>query len=68
LPAPVREGLLNSIAIATSDIFWWAVGAAVLVPVLAIFIREVPLRGHDEAGPRVEAAPDAAAPVALAAE
>jgi EmrB/QacA subfamily drug resistance transporter len=45
LPAPVREGFLHAIAFATSGLFWWAVAFAVLVPVAAWFIIQVPLRG-----------------------
>lgn len=45
LPAQVRDGFLASIANATSAVFWWSVAFALAVPVLAWFIREVPLRG-----------------------
>lgn len=45
LPAPVRTAVIDSIAGATSSVFLWAIAATVLVPVLAIFIREVALRG-----------------------
>ncbi|MBB5871781.1 EmrB/QacA subfamily drug resistance transporter [Allocatelliglobosispora scoriae] len=44
MPAPVREGFLHAIAFATSGLFWWALAFAVMVPVLAWFIKEVPLR------------------------
>ena len=45
MPAPVRDGFLHGIAYATSGVFGWAVLFAVAVPVLAVFIKEVPLRG-----------------------
>ena len=45
LPAPVRDGFLHGLAYATSGVFGWAVLFAVAVPVLAVFIKEVPLRG-----------------------
>jgi EmrB/QacA subfamily drug resistance transporter len=51
LPAPVRTAVIDSIAGATSGVFLWATVAAVLVPVIAFFIREVALRG----GPAEEA-------------
>jgi EmrB/QacA subfamily drug resistance transporter len=38
----------HAIAYATSGLFWWALAFAVMVPVLAWFVKEVPLRG---AGP-----------------
>jgi EmrB/QacA subfamily drug resistance transporter len=53
--AAIKHGL----AYATSGLFWWAVGFAVLVPVLAYFIKEVPLRG----GPTEEPAQGEQAPV-----
>jgi hypothetical protein len=45
LPAQVRDAFLASIADATSSVFWWSVALAAAVPVLAWFIKEVPLRG-----------------------
>jgi len=44
LPAPVREAFLHAVAYASSGVFGWAVLFAVAVPVLAVFIKEVPLR------------------------
>src|SRR4051794_13102594 len=51
LPAPVRTGFLASLASAISDVFAWAILFAALVPLLALFIREVPLRGRDSQAP-----------------
>jgi hypothetical protein len=45
LDPQVKTGLLESISGATSSIFLWATVAAVVVPILAWFIKEVPLRG-----------------------
>ena len=45
LPAPVRLGFLESLANSISHVFWWAILFAALVPVLAVFIKEIPLRG-----------------------
>ncbi|MEV0561919.1 MDR family MFS transporter [Dactylosporangium sp. NPDC050588] len=49
LPAGVRTAVIDAIAGATSSVFLWAIAATVLVPLLAIFIREVALRGGPEA-------------------
>jgi hypothetical protein len=49
LPAPVRTGFLESMAFAISHVFIWAIVFAVAVPLLAVFIREIPLRGRDDA-------------------
>ncbi|MDI1459790.1 MDR family MFS transporter [Catellatospora sp. KI3] len=56
LPAAAKDLVVHAIAFATSGLFWWALGFAILVPVAAWFIKEVPLRGHDEpAGEGAEA-------------
>jgi MFS family permease len=67
LPAPVREGFLAAIANATSSVFWWAVIFAVAVPVLAWFIKEVPLRDSATPAPAEAAEPtgESAADTAL---
>ncbi|NUT36039.1 MAG: MFS transporter [Hamadaea sp.] len=53
IPANQLEGFVtaikHAIAYATSGLFWWAVVFAALVPVLAWFIKEVPLRGGPQA-------------------
>jgi hypothetical protein len=49
----------HAIAYATSGLFWWALGFAVLVPFIAYFVKEVPLRG----GPAQEPAQGEQAPV-----
>jgi hypothetical protein len=48
LPAPIRHGLLESMANSVSAVFGWAILFAAVVPVLAILIKEVPLRGGPE--------------------
>ncbi|MEZ0075412.1 MDR family MFS transporter [Planotetraspora sp. GP83] len=45
LPPQVKAGFLEGLANAISSVFGWAVLFAVLVPVLAAFIKEIPLRG-----------------------
>ncbi|MFC4587803.1 MDR family MFS transporter [Sphaerisporangium corydalis] len=51
LPAQVRTGFLESLASSISGVFFWAIAFAVLVPLLAAFIKEIPLRGGPEAAP-----------------
>jgi EmrB/QacA subfamily drug resistance transporter len=58
LPAFVA-GIKHALAYATSGLFWWAFGFAVLVPFIAYFVKEVPLRG----GPAQEPAQGEQAPV-----
>jgi EmrB/QacA subfamily drug resistance transporter len=48
LPAPVQAGFEHAIAYATSGLFWWAVPIAILVPLLALLIKEVPLRSSND--------------------
>ncbi|MEW9550899.1 MDR family MFS transporter [Nonomuraea sp. NPDC050783] len=45
LPAQQRTGLLEALATSISGVFWWAIAFAIVVPVLAAFIKEIPLRG-----------------------
>jgi hypothetical protein len=51
LPTAVRTGFLESLASAISNVFVWAIVFAVAVPVLAVFIKEIPLRGRQDAAP-----------------
>jgi len=46
LPAPVKHDVFFAIAHAVESVFIWALPAAVLIFVLALFIKEVPLRGR----------------------
>ena len=54
LPADRVTALLHGIASGTAAVFFWATFVAVLVPVLAVFIRHVPLRGGPGAAARAE--------------
>jgi EmrB/QacA subfamily drug resistance transporter len=45
LPAPVKHDVFFAIAHAIQGVFWWAAPIAMLVFVLAWWIKEVPLRG-----------------------
>jgi len=46
LPAAVKHDVFFAIAHAVQSVFIWALPAAVLIFVLALFIKEVPLRGR----------------------
>jgi EmrB/QacA subfamily drug resistance transporter len=50
LPAAVKHEVLAGIAHAVQGVFVWVVPAAVIVFVLALFIKEVPLRGRGPGG------------------
>jgi len=45
MPAPIKSALFEGIAGGLSTVFLWAIPFAVAVALLAIFIKEVPLRG-----------------------
>jgi EmrB/QacA subfamily drug resistance transporter len=45
IPPDIVSALLHGIATATSSVFFWAIFVAVLVPLAAVFIKHVPLRG-----------------------
>jgi EmrB/QacA subfamily drug resistance transporter len=46
LPAQIKHDVFFAIAHAVQSVFIWALPAAVLIFVLALFIKEVPLRGR----------------------
>jgi hypothetical protein len=48
MPAAIRDAVVHGIAHATSSVFFWAVLVTVVVPVLALLIKEVALRGGDQ--------------------
>jgi EmrB/QacA subfamily drug resistance transporter len=50
LPPAVREVVYSGIAHAVQTVFLWVTPAAALLFVLALFIKEVPLRGRGEPG------------------
>jgi len=50
LPALIRHDVFSAIAHAVQHVFIWAVPAAVVIFVLAWFIKEVPLRGRAPSG------------------
>ncbi|MEV0000738.1 MDR family MFS transporter [Micromonospora sp. NPDC050980] len=64
LTGPARELVLGALADAISHVFLWAVFFTVAVPVLAWFIKEVPLRATNDVPP-AGATPEDEAEVAL---
>ncbi|GGO63786.1 MDR family MFS transporter [Nonomuraea cavernae] len=50
----VRTGILESLASSISGVFGWAILFAVAVPLLAVFVKEIPLRGAPVAPPGEE--------------
>ncbi|MEU1586345.1 MDR family MFS transporter [Micromonospora sp. NPDC005710] len=63
LPAQAREAVLGGLADSISHVFGWAVLFTIVIPVLAWFIKEIPLRTANEAPP--QATPEEDAEVAL---
>ncbi|WP_030490394.1 MDR family MFS transporter [Micromonospora chokoriensis] len=63
LPPAVREAVLGGLADSISHVFLWAVLFTIAIPVLAWFIKEIPLRTANEAPP--QATPEEDAEVAL---
>ncbi len=45
MPGTIAAAIYHAIASAASSVFFWSIFVAVLVPVLAVFIKNVPLRG-----------------------
>jgi len=66
MPAAIRSAVVHGIATATSSVFFWAVFAAVLVPVLAYFVKEIALRGSEAPKPVESTEDDLAEPALIA--
>ncbi|CCH21133.1 MDR family MFS transporter [Micromonospora lupini] len=64
LPAQARELVLTGLSDAISHVFLWAVLFTIVIPVLAWFIKEIPLRTANEA-PAAAATPEEEAEIAL---
>ena len=58
LPTVVKHDVFVAIAHAVQGVFIWALPAAVLIFVLALLIREVPLRGREPAGDTASPQPE----------
>lgn len=48
LPAPLKEALFHGISSSLATVFLWAIPFAAVVGVLAFFIKEIKLRGHED--------------------
>jgi EmrB/QacA subfamily drug resistance transporter len=48
LPAPIKDALFHGISSSLSTVFVWAIPFAAVVALLAFFIKEIKLRGHDD--------------------
>jgi hypothetical protein len=51
MPSAAVQALLHGIATGTSTVFMWAIFITVFVPIAAVFIKHVPLRGAGPAAP-----------------
>ncbi|MCL2585197.1 MAG: MFS transporter [Streptosporangiales bacterium] len=60
LPPAIKQVAFHAIATGVQDVFWAVLPTAVIIFVLALFIRHVPLRGRAAPGAPEEAAPPAA--------
>ena len=58
LPAAIREDVFLAIAHAVEHVFIWALPSAVIIFVLAWFIKEVPLRGRAPAAEATSEQPE----------
>jgi EmrB/QacA subfamily drug resistance transporter len=59
LPSAVKDAAFYSITHAIDSVFWWAIPLTVLVFVLAISVKEIPLRGRAEhTAARADASPE----------
>jgi EmrB/QacA subfamily drug resistance transporter len=61
LPAAVQHAVFNAVAHGVQGVFWAVLPASVIVFVLALFIKEVPLRGRAAPGEEAAPAPEAEA-------
>jgi len=58
LPAVIKHDVFDAITHAVQGVFIWALPAALLIFVLALFIKEVPLRGRAPAGETASQQPE----------
>ncbi len=63
LPVQIRDAVMTGLADSIAWVFVWAAAIVVLVPVLAWFIKEIPLRGSmDEPAKAAVAGEDGESP------
>ncbi|MQA94613.1 MAG: DHA2 family efflux MFS transporter permease subunit [Streptosporangiales bacterium] len=58
LPEPVRDAYLTAVTHGVQGLFWLGAVFMAVVVVVAIFVREVPLRSFDTPAPQPEAVPE----------
>ena len=58
MPAAVKEPFYHAIATGLSDVFVWAIPFVALIAVLALFVKEIPLRGGPVADKTVDETAD----------
>jgi len=61
LPPAVRQVVFAAVAHSVQDVFWAVLPGSILVFVLALFVKEIPLRGREAAGEDTAPAPEAEA-------
>jgi EmrB/QacA subfamily drug resistance transporter len=61
LPPAVRQVVFHAVAHGVQGVFWAVLPASILVFILALFIKEVPLRGRTVPGEEAAPAPEAEA-------
>jgi MFS family permease len=61
LPPAVQHVVFNAVAHGVQGVFWAVLPASIIVFVLALFIKEVPLRGREAPGGEAAPAPEAEA-------
>jgi EmrB/QacA subfamily drug resistance transporter len=55
MPGAIKDAAFHAISYAIDGVFWWTIPATLAVFVLALFVKEIPLRGRIE--PAAEQAP-----------
>jgi EmrB/QacA subfamily drug resistance transporter len=55
LPAVVRDAAFFAISKGLDAVFWWTIPASALVFLLALFVKEIPLRGRGDAATQAPA-------------
>ncbi|HEY2074705.1 MAG TPA: MDR family MFS transporter [Streptosporangiaceae bacterium] len=57
LPGAVKDAAFHAISTAISGVFWWTIPTTVAVFLLALVVKEIPLRGRSEPSPSQDQAP-----------
>lgn len=54
LPAVIREAAFIAISKGLDAVFWWTIPASALVFLLALWVKEIPLRGRNDVVPTAQ--------------